>query len=117
MRSLTRSIAIFHKVATSASLEATAAVVAITARSTAVMFSKTFLTCLLVSWPMRNLARSIAIFHKIACRASLEATAAIITITARSTVMFTIVCIFRGDGAHYLLLLVILLFLQVMFDL
>jgi hypothetical protein len=58
---------------------------------------------------MRNLARSIAIFHKIACCASLEATAAIITIaiTARSTVMFTIVCIFHGDGAHDLLLLVV----------
>jgi hypothetical protein len=53
---------------------------------------------------MRNLARSIAIFHKIASSASLEATTAIITITARSTVMFAIVCIFRGDGAHDLLL-------------
>jgi hypothetical protein len=59
----------------------------------------------------------VAIFHKIACRASLEATAAIIAITARSTVMFTIVYIFRGDGAHDLLLSVILLFLPVMFDL
>jgi hypothetical protein len=50
---------------------------------------------------MRNLTSSIAIFHKIACCASLEATATIIaSITARSTVMFTIVCIFRGDGAH-----------------
>jgi hypothetical protein len=56
---------------------------------------------------MRNLARSIAIFHKIACSASLEATTAIVTITARSTVMFTIVCIFRGDGAHDLLLVVL----------
>jgi hypothetical protein len=56
---------------------------------------------------MRNLVRSIAIFHKIACSASLEATTAIITITARSTsVMFTIVCIFRGDGAHDLLCIV-----------
>jgi hypothetical protein len=53
---------------------------------------------------MRNLTRSIAIFHKIACSASLEATTAIIAITARSTVMFTIVCIFSGDGAHDLLL-------------
>jgi hypothetical protein len=62
---------------------------------------------------MRNLTRSIAIFHKIACSASLEATTAIIAIsasleattaiiaiTALSTLMFTIVCIFRGDGAH-----------------
>jgi hypothetical protein len=104
MRSLARSIAIFHKVASSASLEATTAIIAITARSTAVMFSKTFFTCLLVGWPMRNLARSIAIFYKIACSASLEATAAIIAITARSTVMLTLVCIFRGDGAHDLLL-------------
>jgi hypothetical protein len=56
---------------------------------------------------MRNLARSIAIFHKIACSTSLEATTAIITITARSTVMFTVVCIFRGDDAHDLLLLVV----------
>jgi hypothetical protein len=101
MRSLTRSIAIFYKVASSASLEATAAIIAITARSTAVMFSKTFFTCLLVGWPMRNLTRSITIFYKIARCASPEATAAII---ARSTVMFTIVCIFRGDGAHDLLL-------------
>jgi hypothetical protein len=53
---------------------------------------------------MHNLARSFAIFHKIACSASLEATAAIIANTARSTLMFTIVCIFRGDGAHDLLL-------------
>jgi hypothetical protein len=53
---------------------------------------------------MRNLARSIAIFHKIACCASLEATAAIFAITACSTVMFSIVCIFRGNGAHDLLL-------------
>jgi hypothetical protein len=53
---------------------------------------------------MRNLTLSIAIFHKIACSASLEATAAIITITARSTLMFTIVYIFRGVGAHDLLL-------------
>jgi hypothetical protein len=53
---------------------------------------------------MRNLTRSIAIFYKIACSASLEATAAIIAITARSALMFTIVCIFRGDGAHDLLL-------------
>jgi hypothetical protein len=55
---------------------------------------------------MRHLTRSIAIFHKIASCASLEATAAIITITitARSTtVMFTIACIFHGDGAHDLL--------------
>jgi hypothetical protein len=104
MRSLTRSIAIFHKIASSASLEATTAIVAITTRSTVVMFSKTFFTCLLacllVGWPMRNLTRSIAIFHKIACSASLEATAAIIAITALSTLMFPIVCIFRGDGAH-----------------
>jgi hypothetical protein len=108
MRSLTRSIAIFHKVASSASLEATTAIIAITARSTAVMFSKTFLTfftCLLVGWPMRNLTRSITIFYKIARCASPEATAAIIAITARSALMFTIVCIFRGDaGAHDLLL-------------
>jgi hypothetical protein len=55
---------------------------------------------------MRNLARSIAIFHKIASSASLEATAAIIANPARSTVMFTIVCIFRGDGAHDLLCVV-----------
>jgi hypothetical protein len=56
---------------------------------------------------MRNLARSIAIFHKIASSASLEATTAIIAITARGTaVMFTIVCIFRGDGAHDLLCVV-----------
>jgi hypothetical protein len=56
---------------------------------------------------MRSLARSIAIFYQIASSASVEATtvkAAIIAITARSTVMFTIVCIFRGDGAHDLLL-------------
>jgi hypothetical protein len=52
---------------------------------------------------MRNLTRFIAIFHKIACSASLEATAAIIAITARSALMFTIVFIFRGDGAHDLL--------------
>jgi hypothetical protein len=104
MRSLTRSIAIFYKVASSASLEATAAIIAITARSTAVMFSKTFFTCLLVGWPMRNLTRSITIFYKIARCASPEATAAIIAITARSTMMCTIVCIFRGDGAHDLLL-------------
>jgi hypothetical protein len=45
---------------------------------------------------MRNLASSIAIFHKIACCASLKATTAIIAITARSTVMFTIVRIFHG---------------------
>jgi hypothetical protein len=56
---------------------------------------------------MRNLARSIAIFHKIACSASLEATAANIAITARGTLMFSIVCICGGDGAHDLLLLVI----------
>jgi hypothetical protein len=112
MRSLTRSIAIFHKIASSASLEATTAIIAITARSTAVMLSKTFFTCLLVGWPMRNLTRSITILHKIACSASLEATTStIIAITALSTVMFTIVCIFCGDGAHDLLLLVILLFL------
>jgi hypothetical protein len=55
---------------------------------------------------MRNLASSIAIFHKITCTASFEATAAIITITTRSTVMFTVVCIFRGDGAHDLLCVV-----------
>jgi hypothetical protein len=55
---------------------------------------------------MRNLTSSIAIFHKIASSASLEATTAIIAITARSTVMFTIVCIFRGDGAHDLLCVV-----------
>jgi hypothetical protein len=56
---------------------------------------------------MRNLTSSIAIFHKITCCASLEATATIIaSITARSTVMFTIVCIFRGDGAHDLLCVV-----------
>jgi hypothetical protein len=53
---------------------------------------------------MLNLARFIAIFYKIACSASLEATATNIAITARSTVMFTIVCIFGGDGAHDLLL-------------
>jgi hypothetical protein len=53
---------------------------------------------------MRNLTRSITIFHKIACSASLEATAAIVAITARSALMFTIVCIFRGVGAHDLLL-------------
>jgi hypothetical protein len=53
---------------------------------------------------MRNLASSIAIFHKIASSASLEATAAIIAITTRSALMFTVVCIFRGDGAHDLLL-------------
>jgi hypothetical protein len=53
---------------------------------------------------MRNLARSIAVFYKIACSASLEATAAIIAITARSALVFTVVCIFRGDGAHDLLL-------------
>jgi hypothetical protein len=108
MRSLTRSIAIFHKTASSASLEATTAIIAITARSAVVMFSTTFFTCLLacllVGWPMRNLTRSIAIFHKIACSASLESTAANIAITARSTVMFDVVCIFRGDGAHDLLL-------------
>jgi hypothetical protein len=108
MRSLTPFIAIFHKITSSTSLEATTAIIAITARSTEVMFSKTFFTCLLacllVGWPMRNLTLSITIFHKIACSASLEATAAIIAITARSTVMFTIVCIFRGDGAHDLLL-------------
>jgi hypothetical protein len=56
---------------------------------------------------MRNLARSIAIFHKIASSASLEATTAIITITARSTLMFTNVCIFRGDGVHDLLFIVV----------
>jgi hypothetical protein len=56
---------------------------------------------------MRNLARSIAKFHKIAFSASLEATIAIITITAGSTLIFTIVCIFRGDVAHDLLLLVV----------
>jgi hypothetical protein len=58
---------------------------------------------------MRNLARSIAIFYKIACSASLEATtviATIIAITARSTVMLPLVCIFRGDGAHDLLVVV-----------
>jgi hypothetical protein len=107
MRSLTPFIAIFHKITSSTSLEATTAIIAITARSTEVMFSKTFstsFTCFLVGWPMRNLTLSITIFHKIACSASLEATAAIIAITARSTVMFTIVCIFRGDGAHDLLL-------------
>jgi hypothetical protein len=107
MRNLTRFIAIFHKITSSTSLEATTAIIAITARSTAVMFSKTFLTfftCLLVGWPMRNLTHSITIFYKIACSASLEATAAIIAITARSALMFTIVCIFRGDGAHDLLL-------------
>jgi hypothetical protein len=54
---------------------------------------------------MRNLTRSIAIFHKIASCTSLEATAATIAITARSTLMFTIVCIFCGDGAHDLLCL------------
>jgi hypothetical protein len=70
-------------------------------------FSKTFFTCLLVGWPMRNLASSIAIFHKIASSASLEATAAIITITARSALMFTFICIFRVDGAHDLLLLIV----------
>jgi hypothetical protein len=53
---------------------------------------------------MRKLASFFAIFHKIACGARLEATTATITITARSTLMFTIVCIFRGDGAHDLLL-------------
>jgi hypothetical protein len=53
---------------------------------------------------MRNLTRSITIFHKITCSASLEATAAIIAITARSALMINIVCIFRGDGAHDLLL-------------
>jgi hypothetical protein len=63
-----------------------------------------FFTCLLVGWPVRNLARSIAIFHKIACSGSLEATTAIIAITARSTLMFIVVCISRGDGAHDLLL-------------
>jgi hypothetical protein len=104
MRSLTLFIAIIHTIASSASLEATAAIIAITAPSTVVMFRKTFFTCLLVGWPMRNLTLSIAIFHKIACSASLEATAAIITITARSALMFTIVCIFRGVGAHDLLL-------------
>jgi hypothetical protein len=57
-----------------------------------------------VGWPMRNLTRSITIFHKIACSASLEATAAIIAITARSALIFTIVCIFCGNGAHVLLL-------------
>jgi hypothetical protein len=56
---------------------------------------------------MRSLANSIAIFHKIASSASLEATIAIIIITAGSTLIFTIVCIFRGDGAHDLLLLVV----------
>jgi hypothetical protein len=52
---------------------------------------------------MRNLTRSIAILYKIACFASLEATAAIIANTARSALMFSIVCIFRGDDAHDLL--------------
>jgi hypothetical protein len=113
MRNLTRFIAIFHKIASSTSLEATTAIIAITARSTAVMFSKTFFTiftfftCFLVGWPMRNLARSIAIFHKIISSASPEATTvtdAIIDITTRSALMFTIICIFRGDGAHDLLL-------------
>jgi hypothetical protein len=108
MRSLTLFIAIIHTIASSTSLEATTAIIAITARSAVVMFGTTFFTCLLacllVGWPMRNLTLSIAIFHKIACSASLEATAAIITITALSTLMFTIVCIFRDDGAHELLL-------------